>query len=111
MIQSEIKKKYLKIITILFIVIFIYWFFCLPKVYFEVTTSSIIESRKGELLSARIAKDGQWRFPLLDSVPNKFKHCIIQFEDRTFESHLGISIRSLARAVYQNLSQKKVVSG
>lgn len=111
MIKSEFKKKYLKIITILFIVIFVYWLFCLPKVYFEVPKSSIIESSKGELLSARIANDGQWRFPLLDSVPDKFRHCIIQFEDRSFETHLGISIRSLARAVYQNLSKRKVVSG
>jgi len=78
------KKKWFKIITGLFVIISIYWLFCLPKVYFQLPTSTIVESKNGDLLSARIAKDGQWRFPLGDSVPDKFKHCIIQFEDRTF---------------------------
>ncbi len=105
------KKRGVKAFSGLFVIILIYWFFCLPKVYFELPTSTIIESKKGDLLSARIAKDGQWRFPLIDSVPKKFKHCIIQFEDRTFESHRGISFKSIGRAIYQNLSQKKVVSG
>lgn len=90
---------------------FIYWLFCLPNTYFKFPTSTIIESREGDLLSARIASDGQWRFPLVDSVPQKFKHCIIQFEDRTFESHFGISPKSIGRAVYQNLTQGRVVSG
>ncbi|MAW65156.1 MAG: penicillin-binding protein 1C [Flavobacteriales bacterium] len=111
MIQNVGKKTWFKIIAGLFVIIFIYWFFCLPKVYFQLPTSTIIESKNGDLLSARIAEDGQWRFPLLDSVPDKFKHCIIQFEDRTFDLHWGVSIRSLFRAIHQNISQKKVVSG
>ena len=105
------KKRWFKIVAGLFTVFFVYWLFCLPKVYFELPTSTIIESENGDLLSARIAKDGQWRFPLVDSVPDKFKHCIVQFEDRTFESHFGISFKSLGRAIYQNFSQGKVVSG
>lgn len=111
MIKAVAEKKRVKIIAILFVIFFVFWLFCLPKVYFELPTSTIIESKNGDLLSAQIAKDGQWRFPLGDSVPNKFKHCIIQFEDRTFESHWGISIKSLIRAIYQNISQKKIVSG
>tara|TARA_Y100000589_G_scaffold102378_3_gene96504 strand:+ start:2632 stop:4959 length:2328 start_codon:yes stop_codon:yes gene_type:complete len=107
----DYKKKWLRTLIGLFAIFFIYWLFCLPKVYFKLPTSSIIESKDGDLLSARIAKDGQWRFPLVDSVPDKFKNCIIQFEDRTFESHWGISFKSLFRAIYQNLSQKKIVSG
>ena len=91
--------------------LFTYWLFCLPSVYFKFPTSTIIESREGDLLSARIASDGQWRFPLVDSVPYKFKHCIIQFEDRTFESHLGISPKSIGRAIIQNFTEGRVVSG
>ncbi len=105
------RNSWFKTVFSLTTIIFIYWLFCLPKIYFKLPTSTIIESRNGDLLSAKIATDGQWRFPLVDSVPIKFKQCIIQFEDRTFESHWGISLKSIGRAVYQNLSQKKVVSG
>lgn len=93
------------------IVSFIYWIFCLPSSYFILPTSTVIESSDGQLLSATIAKDGQWRFPLMDSVPVKFKACIIQFEDRTFESHIGISARAIGRAIKQNLKHKRIVSG
>lgn len=105
------ENPWFKPLSGLLLVVFIYWLFCLPTVYFKYPTSTIIEAENGDLLSARIAEDGQWRFPLVDSVPEKFKHCIIQFEDRTFESHWGISIKSIGRAVYQNLSKGKVVSG
>ncbi|MBO73578.1 MAG: penicillin-binding protein 1C [Flavobacteriales bacterium] len=105
------RKKWFKITSLLFGLLTIYWVFCLPKVYFEFPTSTIIESKNGDLLSAKIANDGQWRFPLIDSVPKKFKHCIVQFEDRRFDSHWGISLKALARAIYQNISEKRVVSG
>ncbi len=105
------KKRWFKPVSGFAILLFIYWIFCLPSVYFKFPTSTIIESKNGDLLSARIASDGQWRFPLVDSVPEKFKQCIIQFEDRTFESHWGISFKSIGRAIYQNLTEGRVVSG
>ena len=105
------KKRWFRSISGLTILFFIYWIFCLPSVYFKFPTSTIIESKNGDLLSARIASDGQWRFPLVDSVPEKFKQCIIQFEDRTFDSHWGISFKSIGRAIYQNLTEGRVVSG
>jgi|TARA_B110000259_G_scaffold177259_1_gene214223 penicillin-binding protein 1C len=105
------KTTKFKITIGILIPIFIYWIFCLPSDYFKFPTSSIIESQNGDLLSARIAEDGQWRFPLADSIPYKFKQCIIQFEDREFESHFGVSPKSIARALYQNFSKGKVVSG
>ena len=110
-LRTIYKRKWLKAFTGLFTLLFIYWIFCLPSTYFKFPTSTIIESSNGDLLSARIAQDGQWRFPLIDSVPYKFKNCIIQFEDRTFEYHWGISFKSLGRALYQNLSEGRIVSG
>lgn len=89
----------------------IYWIFCLPTTYFSFPTSTVIESEDGVLLSATIAEDGQWRFPLIDSVPYKFKHCIIQFEDRNFESHIGVSAKAIARAIKQNVKNRRIVSG
>ncbi|MEN9002346.1 MAG: penicillin-binding protein 1C, partial [Flavobacteriales bacterium] len=63
------------------------------------------------LLNALIANDGQWRFPHNDSVPDKFKAAIIEFEDHTFRSHIGVSARGIARAIKQNIANGKVVSG
>ena len=71
----------------------------------------MVESRKGELLSASIAGDGQWRFPQSDSIPYKFRKCIIAFEDKRFYKHPGIDLLSIARAIKQNLLHKRIISG
>lgn len=62
-------------------------------------------------MNAQIASDGQWRFPVIDSTPHKFKEALISYEDKTFDSHWGVSIPSIFRAIYQNISAGKVVSG
>ncbi len=87
------------------------WLFCLPERLFTDPTSTVVYDRNGELLGASIADDGQWRFPHNASVPYKFKMAIIQFEDRTFEWHLGVSAKGLCRAFWQNLTTGEKVSG
>lgn len=63
------------------------------------------------LLGARIASDGQWRFPSGSEVPEKFAVCLIQYEDKRFWYHPGIDPFALMRAVQLNLTQSRVVSG
>lgn len=63
------------------------------------------------LLGARIAPDGQWRFPPDPEVPDKFAVCLTQYEDKRFWYHPGIDPLALARAVQLNLTQSRVVSG
>lgn len=88
------------------------WFwFCLPKALFSYPTSYVINDDHGQLLGASIAKDGQWRFPYDTNVPEKFRQCIIAFEDKRFEHHPGFDILALGRAVRQNIGGKHVVSG
>ncbi|MBX2946469.1 MAG: penicillin-binding protein 1C [Cyclobacteriaceae bacterium] len=89
----------------------IIYYFLLPDKLFHDPYCTVLEDRKGELLSATIAKDGQWRFPLLDTVPDKFKQALIHYEDKRFISHWGIDIRAFARALRQNLQAGKVISG
>src|SRR5919205_359972 len=62
----------------------------LPENLFEKPTSFILEDSDGNLLSAAIAEDGQWRFPYNKNVPAKFIQCITPFEDRRFFYHPGI---------------------
>lgn len=88
-----------------------YWF-SLPRELFGGTVySTVVTDRSGELLGARIADDGQWRFPPSDTVPAKFEEALIAFEDRTFRYHPGVNPFAVARALFQNIRSHKVVSG
>lgn len=94
------------------LVIFGIWYVnCLPDKLFSDSTSTVLLDKDGNLLGAKIAADGQWRFSPEQAVPKKFEQCLIQFEDRDFYSHIGISVRGIGRAVVQNVKNKKVVSG
>jgi len=93
-----------------FIVLFCL-FLLVPEIRFNVPYSTVIEASDGSLLSAKIATDGQWRFPLQDTVPEKFRKCIVNFEDRKFYFHPGIDPFALCRAVFQNIRARKIVSG
>ncbi len=71
----------------------------------------ILEDNKGNLLGARIADDGQWRFPTNKSVNEKYQKCLISFEDKRFYYHWGIDPFSFGRAIYQNIRSRHIVSG
>jgi penicillin-binding protein 1C len=88
----------------------IFWF-SLPSPLFDDPYATVVYDRNGKLLGARIAADGQWRFPALDSVPDKFTTCLLHFEDRQFFWHPGFNPVSLVRAAIQNIKARKIVSG
>jgi penicillin-binding protein 1C len=67
----------------------------------------VVESIEGDVLGARIAGDGQWRFPALDSVPYKFERCIVHFEDEYFYKHPGFNPAAMAKALYGNMTTNK----
>ena len=83
----------------------------MPKKLFNNSTSTVIESVEGELLGAKIADDGQWRFPQNESVPQKFKECIVQFEDAYFYKHPGFNPVSIVKAFSENLKSGEVKRG
>lgn len=88
------------------------WLVSLPRNLFKgCSYSTVVTDRNGELLGARIADDGQWRFPPCDSVPEKFAAAIIEFEDRNFRHHPGVDPVAVGRAVVQNVRGRKIVSG
>ncbi|WP_241507222.1 penicillin-binding protein 1C [Aquimarina sediminis] len=87
------------------------YYFSMPGLLFNDPTATVIETRKGELLGAKIATDGQWRFPETDSVPQKFKHCIIAFEDQQFYRHFGFNPVAMIEAIGENISAGRVVRG
>ncbi len=88
------------------------WLFCLPRNLFKGTPySTVVVDRDGQLLGARIAADGQWRFPPTETVPEKYATALIQFEDRGFRHHPGVSIKAIGRAIVQNIKGGHTVSG
>jgi penicillin-binding protein 1C len=105
------RKNRILGVIVLAIVPLVFYFFSLPGSLFTDPYSTVLKASGGELLSASIASDGQWRFPESDSVSAKFSEALIAYEDKRFRSHPGVDILSLGRAVKQNISDGKVVSG
>lgn len=87
------------------------YYFCLPDKLFDEPYSTVLEDSRGDLLCASIAADGQWRFPELNEVPVKFQQALIAYEDKRFFSHPGVDLLSMGRAMRQNISEGRVVSG
>ncbi|MFC1225601.1 penicillin-binding protein 1C [Pedobacter sp. BG31] len=108
--MNKIPKAFL-ISDLICFTLLLAFLFSLPSKLFKTPTSYVIEASNGHLLSAAIASDGQWRFPVADRVPVKFKDCIIAFEDKRFYSHFGVDVLAMSRAMRQNLRAKSVVSG
>ena len=104
-IKNNKKKS-----AVVFLLLLIFYF-SLPRTLFQEPYSTVIESKEGELLGAKIARDGQWRFPAQDSVPYKFKKCIVYFEDEYFYKHPGFNPIAMVNAVKQNQKAGKVVRG
>jgi penicillin-binding protein 1C len=88
----------------------LFWF-SLPSILFTKPYSYVLLDRDEKLLQARIATDGQWRFPHEGEIPEKFSKALITFEDKRFSYHPGIDPVALGRAIWSNLTNQKVVSG
>lgn len=109
--QPRARRWMLGAIALAWTAVGVAWWRMLPDPLFATPRSYLLEARDGTLLSARIAADGQWRFPASEHVPVKFKRALLAYEDKRFESHLGVDPLAVARAARLNLAKGKVVSG
>lgn len=103
--------KVTKIVLILLYAAGLWYAFCLPRTLFSSPCSATLTGRDGSLLGAHISRDGQWYFGPSGEVPEKFGKCIVCYEDKRFRLHGGVDPLSVVRALRQNLSQDRVVSG
>ncbi len=106
--KAYFKTEVLPRIAGVFLLIFA---FACPQHLFTAPTSMVLDDCDGNLLGARVAEDGQWRFPFQKNTPDKFAQCITEFEDRRFYWHIGIDPLGTLRAVVQNIKNKRIVSG
>ena len=104
-IINRIKSNRIKS-AIVFLVLAVYYL-SLRRTLFDEPYATVIESHQGELLGAKIARDGQWRFPAQDSIPDKFRKCIVEFEDRNFYRHPGFNPIAMFNAMRQNSHARK----
>jgi len=110
---TAIKKRLYehKIKLTILPVLLVWYAFCLPSTLFKVPYATVIESSDGRLLDAHIARDDQWRFPAVDSVPYRYKQCLLQYEDAHFYEHPGFNPVSIVHAIKNNVKAGRVVRG
>lgn len=109
----RLKRKWTRRIAIA-VLLSPFLFFVLvpiPDPLFHPDYSTTVESNDGELLNATIASDGQWRFPLSDSLSIKFEKSILFFEDEYFYQHLGVNPISILKAIKANWNAGRYVRG
>jgi len=104
------KKALLLLGGIVFLLALLAWW-AQPAIRFTDPLSPVLFSADGRLLGARLAADEQWRFPRMDTVPERFFQALLHYEDRRFFRHRGVDLRALARAMWLNLRRGSVVSG
>lgn len=101
----------IKIVSGLMLVALLAFIFSLSEPLFDAPTSTIVYSSNGDLIGARVADDGQWRFEAVNTIPDKLRKATIAFEDKRFYYHRGIDQFRLAAAVVQNIRNRRFVSG
>lgn len=109
--KFKFSKRQVWILRSMLAFIFVLYYFCLPRTLFTAPLSTVVIDKKGVLLGARIATDGQWRFPETNQVPDKLKRCMIAFEDDYFYYHWGVNPISICKAFVTNIKAKRVLRG
>ncbi|MDX9773893.1 MAG: penicillin-binding protein 1C [Bacteroidales bacterium] len=98
-------------IVIGLVVLFVICLLAAPMPSFHTPLSTVVEAADGTLLGARVADDGQWRFPPPGMLPEKYVTCLINYEDRYFRWHPGINPVAVIRALTDNIKAGETVSG
>jgi len=74
--------------------------------------SARVLDRDGKLLRAFTNKAGAWRLPASPKeVSPLFLKMLLAYEDRRFHDHAGVDHRAMGRAIWQAVSNGRVVSG
>lgn len=81
------------------------------KPIFDVPYASVVYTTGHQLTGARIAADGQWRFPESKSLPKTYLQAVLTFEDKNFYRHPGIDPLAIGRAAWVNLKNGGIRQG
>lgn len=112
LLRHDRRRQVAAVPLLLSLAVLVAYLCCLPRDLFSgVSYSTVVEARDGELLGARTAADGQWRFQSSDTIPDRYAVCLVQFEDRHFYTHHGVNPLAVVRAALQNIRAGHTVSG
>ncbi|TVQ14501.1 MAG: penicillin-binding protein 1C [Bacteroidetes bacterium] len=104
--------KYRKwMLTILMALLLGIWFLSLRQQLFPEVFSTVMYDSEKQLLNATVARDGQWRFPPGETLPENYLTALINFEDRYFQYHPGFNPLAIGRAILQNVKKEGTKSG
>ncbi|MDR3227165.1 MAG: transglycosylase domain-containing protein, partial [Prevotellaceae bacterium] len=107
-VMLSIRRHYKLIIASIFL---LWFYFCIPEILFDNVYSTTIGDENGRLLGAKVATDGQWRFPEIDSLPKKYEIALVEFEDGRFYNHTGFDFIAISRAFLQNIKHGEIREG
>lgn len=103
------KRKITIILSILFAAFL--GFLCIPVPKFETSYSTVVTDENRNLLGARVAGDGQWRFPATNCYSDKYTRCVLEYEDKYFFLHPGFNPVSFIDAAIDNIKAGRVLRG
>jgi len=111
-------KRFLAIIFIggmfsVFLFVAILQIFPFPhKAIEEIGYSKCILDKEGNLLRAFTGQNDSWLLPVeLREINPNFTNATLSIEDKRFRHHRGVDLAAMIRAVKQNLSNRKIISG
>lgn len=111
MIENRRHRLRTALIITLLAITAVWYALLLPRPLFRVQYSTVLYAWNDELLGAKVAGDGQWRFPPGHSLSEKYARAVVEYEDRRFYKHGGVSLPAVVRAARQNWRAGEVVSG
>ncbi len=94
--------------------VYIAYLLPLPPLFTEATNhpTTKIFDRHGELLYEILQPEsGKKTLVALDAIPQHFIHATLAAEDRNFYAHPGVDIGAIARALFFNFKEQRIVSG
>ena len=83
-------------------------FLCIPAPKFDKPYSTVLTAKNGELLGAKIADDGQWRFPATNDYSPKYIACLMEYEDRWFFFHPGFNPVAFVKSFVETVKAGEV---
>lgn len=83
-VKRILRYRLLRLVLVVLLALFVVLVVIYPRNLFNDPLSSILKDSQGHLLGARVATDGQWRFPAPELVPEKYLKAVIAFEDKRF---------------------------
>ena len=84
----------------------------LPETGRYAARSQLVTDRDDRILWAFLADDQRWRLPATpDDVDPAYLDMLLAYEDSRFRNHRGVDALALARAAWQDLVARRIVSG